>query len=200
MKILATGDIHGDVTLAKRLAKKAKDEEVDLVLITGDITYFDQGVDGLIGPFKKAGKKILFIPGNHDSFATADFLTEIYGIKNVHGYSVKYEDVGIFGCGFANIGPNQIDEKEIFDNLKKGFDNIKYLKKKIMMTHVHPSDTKMEKFSNFVKGSEGVKKAVEKFKPDILFCSHVHEAQGIEEKIGNTRVINVGREGKIIDI
>ena len=86
MKILATGDIHGDVSLVKKLAKKAKDEDVDLVLITGDITYFDQGVDGLIGPFKKAGKKVLFIPGNHDSVATADFLTEFYGIKNVHGY------------------------------------------------------------------------------------------------------------------
>jgi uncharacterized protein len=199
MKILATGDIHGDVSLVKKLAKQAKDENVDLVLITGDITYFDQGVDGLIGPFKKVNKKVLFIPGNHDSVATADFLTEFYGIKNVHGYSVKYEDVGIFGCGFANIGPNQIDEKEIYDNLKKGFDNIKYLRKKIMMTHVHPSETKMEKFSDFVKGSEGVKKAVETFKPDILFCSHVHEAQGIEEKIGNTRVINVGREGKVIN-
>ena len=33
MKILATGDIHGDVSLAKKLAKRAKDEEVDLVLI-----------------------------------------------------------------------------------------------------------------------------------------------------------------------
>ncbi|MBI4454227.1 metallophosphoesterase [Candidatus Woesearchaeota archaeon] len=200
MKILATGDIHGDVGLAKKLAKRAKDEGVELVLITGDITHFDQSVDGLIGPFKKAGKKVLFIPGNHDSFATADFLAEIYGIKNIHGYSVKYDEIGIFGCGFANIGPNQISEKEIFDTLKKGNDSIKYLKKKIMMTHVHPSKTKMEKFSNFVKGSDGVRKAVEEFKPDILVCSHVHEAQGIEEKIGNTRVINVGKEGKIINI
>lgn len=200
MKILATGDIHGDVSLAKKLAKRAKDEGVELVLITGDITHFDQSVDGLIGPFKKAGKKVLFIPGNHDSFATADFLAEIYGIKNIHGYSVKYDEIGIFGCGFANIGPNQISEKEIFETLKKGNDGIKYLKKKIMMTHVHPSKTKMEKFSNFVKGSDGVRKAVEEFKPDILVCSHVHEAQGIEEKIGNTRVINVGKEGKIINI
>lgn len=200
MKILATGDIHGDVSLAKKLAKKATDENVDLVLITGDISYFDQGVDGLIGPFKKAGKKVLFIPGNHDSFATADFLAEVYGIKNVHGYSVKYEDIGIFGCGFANIGPNQLEEKEIYDTLKKGHDYLKNMKKTIMMTHVHPSKTKMEKFSDFVKGSDGVRKAVEKFKPDILFCSHVHEAQGIEEMIGNTKVINVGREGKIINL
>jgi len=200
MRILATGDLHGDTGLAKRLAKKAKDENVDLVIITGDISYFDEGVEGLIGPFKKAGKKILFVPGNHDSFATSDFLAEVYGIKNIHGYSVKYEDIGIFGCGFANVGPNQIDEKEIFDTLKKGFDKIKYLKKRIMITHVHPNESKMEKFSNFVPGSEGVKKAIDKFKPDILFCSHVHEAEGIEEMIGKTKVVNVGRIGKIFDV
>ena len=69
-----------------------------------------------------------------------------------------------------------------------------------MVTHVHPSDSTMEKFSQFIPGSNGVKKAVEKFKPDILLCSHVHEAEGIEEKIGNTRVINVGKKGKIIEL
>ena len=200
MKVLAAGDIHSDVSLSNKLAERAKKEDVDLIILCGDLTNFDTWQDNLMKPFAKLNKKVLFVPGNHDSFATADFVTEIYGFKNIHGYSVKYEDVGIFGCGFANIGPNQIDEKEIYDNLKKGFDNIKYLKKKIMMTHVHPSETKMEKFSDFVKGSIGVKKAVEKFKPDILFCSHVHEAQGIEEKIGDTKVINVGREGKIIDL
>jgi Icc-related predicted phosphoesterase len=69
-----------------------------------------------------------------------------------------------------------------------------------MVTHVHPSETKMEKFSNIVPGSTGVKRAVEKFHPDILLCSHVHEAEGIEEKIGKTKVINVGKKGKIIEI
>lgn len=69
-----------------------------------------------------------------------------------------------------------------------------------MITHVHPSNTKMEKFTKFFPGSGGVKKAIDTFKPDILLCSHVHEAEGIEEKVGKTRVINVGRKGKIIEI
>jgi len=69
-----------------------------------------------------------------------------------------------------------------------------------MVTHVHPSQTKMEKFSDFFPGSTGVKKAVEKLKPDILLCSHVHEAEGIEEKVGKTRVLNVGKKGKIIEL
>jgi Icc-related predicted phosphoesterase len=51
-----------------------------------------------------------------------------------------------------------------------------------------------------VPGSDAVRKAVEKFKPDILLCGHVHEAEGLEEVIGKTRVINVGRKGKIITL
>ena len=156
--------------------------------------------DNLIGPFKKRNKKVLLIPGNHETVATADFLAQLYGMKNIHGYSVKYGDVGIFGAGGANIGLFQLDEDEIFDLLKKGYDRINYLNKKIMVTHVHPTGTKMEKLTSIFPGSTGIRKAVETFKPDILLCSHVHEAEGIEEKIGNTQVINVGKAGKIIDI
>lgn len=200
LKILAAGDIHGDMTLARKLADKAEKEKVDLVILCGDLTYAERSTEGIVGPFVRKHKKVLLIPGNHESLATADFLAELYGVKNIHGYSVKYKDVGIFGAGGANIGLHQLPEKEIYDLLKKGHDKIRELKKTIMVTHVHPSGTKMERFSQFVPGSTGVEKAVQKFKPDILLCSHVHEAEGIEEKIGKTRVINVGKKGKIIEI
>ena len=39
IKILAVGDIHGDVGLVKKLAKKARDENVDLVILAGDLTF-----------------------------------------------------------------------------------------------------------------------------------------------------------------
>jgi hypothetical protein len=200
LRILASGDIHGDIGLARKLADQAEKENVDLVILCGDLTFFDQSSDGIVGPFVKKHKKVLLIPGNHESLATADFLAELYGVKNIHGSSVQYKDVGIFGAGGANIGINQISEKDIYDLLKKGHDTIKGLNKTIMVTHVHPSESKMEKFSKFVPGSDGVKKAIDKFRPDILLCSHVHEAEGIEEKIGRTRVINVGKKGKIIEI
>jgi len=58
----------------------------------------------------------------------------------------------------------------------------------------------MERFSEFVHGSEGLRKAIDVLKPNMVFCSHVHEAEGIEEMIGETRVINVGRKGKIIEV
>ena len=207
LRILAAGDIHGDSRLANELAEKAVKEKVDLVILCGDLTIADQPAKGIISPFTKKNKKVLLIPGNHDSFATADFLTELYGIKNIHGYSVRYEDVGIFGCSAVNTGMHQLSEIEIYELLKKGFSKIKYLNKKIMVTHTPPTNTKMEKFSHAFLGnkdiqvaSKGVEKAVKAFKPDLLICSHLHESEGIEELLDNTLVINVGRKGRIIEL
>ena len=114
-----------------------------------------------------------------------------------------------FGKEFKTLGVSrdctkiEITSKSVFWGIEssfKGFSKIKDAKKKIMVTHVHPTGTKMEKFTHVFPGSKGVQKAIERFKPDILLCSHVHEAEGIEEKIGNTLVINVGKKGKIIEI
>ncbi len=202
MKILAAGDIHGDLKIVEKLSKKAKEEKVDLVILCGDLTLAETSTSGLIGPFLKKGLKVIFVPGNHESFATADFLAELYDIKNLHGYSIKYKDIGIFGAGGAtNVGPQPpISESEFFNSLKKGFSGVKDLKKKIMVTHVHPSESVSEKFTRHFKGSTAVKKAIDQFNPDILLCAHVHEAEGLEEKIGKTNVINVGRKGKIITL
>lgn len=202
MKILAAGDIHGDVSVAKRLAERAKKENVDLVVLAGDIMEDNDKLPGVISPFLEKKQKVLFVPGNHESLATADFIADFYDITNLHGYSIKYNDVGIFGCSASNIGINQLSEEEIFSLLKKGFEKVKNIKKKVMVTHVHPSETKMGKLGHpLVKeGSEGVRKAVKQFKPDVLICSHIHEASGIEERLGKTKIFNVGGEGKIIVI
>lgn len=204
LKILAAGDIHGDKNLVKKLAEKAEKYDVDLVILTGDITFNEKDIEGIIGQFLAKNKKVLLIPGNHETLATIDFLVDLYGpdVKNIHGYSLKIKNIGIFGVGGAvEVGPKfTLTENQIFETLKKGFEKIKDTKKKIMVTHVHPAESLLEKFSKIVPGSKSVRKAIKYFKPDIVLCSHVHEAAGLEEKIGKTKVINVGREGKIIEI
>jgi len=204
LKILAASDIHADKKAIDDLAEKAEKEDVDLVVLCGDLTMEESSTDNIIGPFAKKHKKVLLIPGNHESVATTDFLAEVYepDARSLHGYSVKYKGVGIFGAGgVTNIGPQPpIDEGEMYDLLKKGFDKIRYLKKKIMVTHAPPADLKMDRHFDFKPGSDAIRKAVENFKPDIVVCGHVHETAGLEEKIGKTRVINVGKKGKIIKV
>jgi len=201
MKLLVAGDFHGDSSSAVRLAKRASAEKVDIVLLCGDIVEMNTDSKNLIKPFADAGKKVILIPGNHDGFAVADFLADMYNVRNLHGYSAVYGDVGLFGCGGANIGLEALSEEEIFSILKKGFERVKNLGKKIMVTHVFPSGSLMDKMSHTnLIGSAGVRKALLELKPDILFCSHAHEAEGVEERIGNTNVICVGRNGRIVEV
>lgn len=197
-KILAVGDIHGDTGLVKKLAKKAEDENVDLVIIAGDLTFVEYSTKNLVGPFMKLKKPILIIPGNHEGNDLINEMTEIYtGTKNIHGNYFKTGDLGIFGAGGGDI-IFATPDKEIFSSLEKAHDKIKNLKKKIMVTHMHPRGGEQE-FSGF-PGSLAVRKAIKKFHPDILINAHIHEAGGMEEMIGNTQVMNVSRKPKIFEI
>ena len=199
-KILAIGDIHGDTGLVKKLAKKAKEEHVDLVILAGDITFIEQSLKDLVGPFIKEKKQVLLIPGNHESNATIDFLAEMYpNTRNLHGYSLQKGDLGIFGAGHdSQMGPFWIKDEEIFEILKKGHEKVKDAKKKIMVTHATHAGGKAELLG--FKGSKAIKKAIKKFQPDVLISAHIHEAGGLQETMGKTKIINVSRKAKIFEI
>ena len=198
VKIFAAGDFHGDVKTASDLADKAKENGADLIILNGDLTE-ELEVMPVVGPFHKLGKKLLLIPGNHDYLVT-EFLTKLYKADNLHKNAVMYRNIGIVGCSSLNIGLHQMNDEEVYSIIVENFKKIKDAKKKILVTHVHPAETKMERFSDFVPGSKGLRKAIEKCQPDIVICGHVHEAEGLEEQIGKTKVINVGKQGKIIDL
>ena len=158
----------------------------------------EQAIENIVGPFVKAKKQVLLIPGNHESAATIDFLSKMYGAKNIHGYGLRIGDVGIFGAGTADIGPHSIGDSGISELLRKAHEEVKDAKRKVMVTHMHPSGSKAEMFG--FPGSIAIRKAVDKFKPEILIDAHIHEAGGMEETLGSTRVINVSRKEKIFEI
>lgn len=199
-KIMAIGDIHGDTGLVKKLAKKAKDEKVDLIIIPGDLTWLEQSTENLIGPFVKEGKEILIMPGNHETIPTINFLSAMYPkTRNIHGKGIKVGDIGIFGAGYAtNTGPFWIEEKELSKKLHQAHEKIKDAKKKIMVTHMHHEGSGAE-FTGF-PGSKAVKDAIKKFKPDFVISGHIHEAGGLYEKLGKTKIINVSRNAAIFEV
>ena len=198
MKILALSDVHGDRSFIKQMAVLGEREKVDLVILAGDLVDHAGELKGLVGPFKEKGLDVGVIPGNHEGLAEINTLVELYGIKNLHGYVIRKGDVAIFGCGYADVGIHQLSEDDFFATLRNAHESIKDAKKKVMITHVQPSDSILG--LGVFPGSTGVRKAVEEFQPDIHICGHIHETHGIEEMIGKTRVINVGKTGRIIEV
>jgi len=98
VKILAIGDLHGDKGLVKKISLQAQKENVDLIILAGDLTMFELSTKGLIKPFIEKNQEVLFIPGNHESLSTASSISKNYSnAKNIHGYSFSKNNLGIFG-------------------------------------------------------------------------------------------------------
>ena len=195
-KILAASDFHGDSTTTKRLAEQAKKENVDLVILAGDLFGAIESKN-ILKPFTDRKQKVVFVPGNWESSETANFLSRLYGIKNIGDHYLKYGNIGIFGIGSPDWQMN-IDNNKTFKKLKQDFEKIKNLEKKIMVSHINPANTKSE-FSG-IAGSKEIRKAIDEFQPDIFVSGHIHEAEGITETIGKTKIFNIGKKGKIIEI
>jgi len=193
LRILAAADLHGDLNIARRLSKKGLKEKVDLVVLAGDVYGYSEGEAGILEPFRKAGQKVLFVPGNCDFDEEHEMLKE--EAKSIHNYYVTYGGVGIVGIGNPNwkLSLDAGDLKEI----KRNFGRMK-AGKKVLVSHLHAGGTKAE-FSG-IPGDGVLRDAVEEFKPDLLIAAHIHEGEGIEDVIGGTKVVQVGRSGKIISI
>lgn len=193
LRILAAGDLHGDFDIAKKLSAKAKKNKVDLVVLAGDVYGYTEGDEGILKPFAKAKQKVVFVPGNCDFEEDRAMLSK-QG-KDIHNYYVTYGGVGIAGIGSPDW-KLRLDEED-FAGIKRNFERMK-AKKRILVSHLHAEGTAAE-FSG-IPGEKVLRKAVKQFKPDLLISAHIHEAEGIEDKIGKTRVIQVGRKGKVLEI
>ena len=197
LRILAASDLHDSKSAVEKLAKKALEEKVDLVILAGDIHSYHEGTKNFLTPLIKTKKKILFIPGNCDTRIEHEQLRK--EAKSIHGYYVTYGGVGIAGIGSPDwtLQHDDID----FLIIKQQMEKMKP-KKKILVSHLHAAGTIAEKMGRFTgwTGDEVLRYAVEKFQPDILISGHIHEAEGIEEKIGKTKVFQVGKRGKIIEL
>ena len=199
MKIMAVADLHNDFKNVKKLANRAKKEKIDIVLICGDITFFDDYINGMIGPFLDKKTTVMFVPGNHDSHITAEYIVQKYDILNLHERTAEIKNVGFVGLGGANVGPNITNEEDAKIYLSRGFEDIEDMKKKILVTHVHPASCKVEEEWGF-PGSDAVTEAIYEFQPNIHVHGHIHEAEGSVQMIGKTKSICVGKKGTIFKI
>lgn len=196
MKILAISDIHGDIGLVKKIEKLIDKEKVDVVILAGDQTWFESSTKNLVGPLTK--KRTLIIPSNHESNKTVSMWEAQYeNLKNIHkNYHIE-DNIGFFGSGTLEWGM-KTSKLPIYEELKWSHEKIKHLTKKILITHEPPAGSKIELLG--FPGSYGVRKAIDKFKPDFAFCGHIHEGGGLIEKIGKTTVMNVSRTPRIVEI
>jgi putative phosphoesterase len=117
MKIGVTSDIHTDISpanrqIAKHLANEARDAELDVLVICGDISPDIMTLSNTLGAFHDIGQQCrkLFVAGNHDiwligvnnGITSHDKYSLITAICSEHGFHHLGDSPVIFGdVGFC---------------------------------------------------------------------------------------------------
>ncbi|MGH9909871.1 MAG: metallophosphoesterase family protein [Nitrososphaerales archaeon] len=198
MRVLAFSDVHGDQSIIAKIKQKAKD--CDLILCCGDITPA-HGI--AIDAARQIGKfhaHVLAIPGNFETPSGMGLVCKELGWIDLHGKSIEIQGLLFFGCGGGNIGPFNTPYELTEEQFKEILHKFDAREKFVFVSHC-PSKGFLDKVgSGLHVGSAVIGEFVKEMQPLYQFCGHIHEEGGKESLIGRTKVYNVARQVKVLDI
>ena len=192
--MVAFTDFHGNLDAYHRAERLVRTGDFGCLIVAGDIVNHDVGAaKQRLTELASAGVTLLFVPGNMDSPELGSW-SGIPGVQGLHGKSATVDDVFFVGLGGAPMGsgatPFEIPDaqaEQLLNRSMAGYKNGPL----VLVSHCPPKNTKVDLASGSHIGSSVVRNFVERYKPALVVCGHVHEARGLDS-IGETQVVNIG--------
>ena len=191
MDALIFTDFHNQYKYMEQLSQKAR--AVDLIICAGDISSFERGLYEALDVLNTWHRPILMIHGNHEKeVSMMQACSRFKNLDFIHKQERIISNTSILGWGGGG-----------FNTFDKGLDNQiplwkRVKRKKILVTHAPPHRTRVDHIGKHV-GNKTIRKAIEELEPMIAICGHIHENEGKEDVLGQTRIINPGPCGMIIN-
>jgi len=196
MKVLVGTDFHGNEAMFEGFTAKAEEERAEIIVVCGDLTHFGDFEQAryLLSLLAATRVPVLFVPGNCDPPPLVG--VDIEGAKCIHGASVSYSDTTFLGVGGSPptpfSTPFEMAEQDILKALNHASANLGGDRWIVLVSHTPPFNTRLDKTGRGRHvGSVSVRRFIEKTKPSVVFCGHIHEAKG-KDRIGNTILVNPG--------
>jgi len=197
MRLLILSDIHGHTEKVRPLFNVVKNNSPDALVICGDITHFGDmaQASAILKELTGLATTVLFVPGNCDPPQLA-LEPVVEGATNIHGrcLSILGENfIGIGGCIPTPFGtPFELTEDEIGRLLDAAQRNCGESKSTILVSHDPSYGTEADKTSiGYHVGSKTIRAFIEKTRPSLVACGHIHESRAIQS-LGTTLIVNPG--------
>jgi Icc-related predicted phosphoesterase len=190
MKILAVADFHGSQYRLNIVLENIKKYSPELVIVCGDITQFGPG-EVATNFLNQISVDTFAIPGNIDTHDVAEAI-EKSKATNIALKKVEKNKISFVGVGGDNISKS---DAHIIGKLLD--------EKSVLVSHAPPYGFQDKAFIGMHAGNKDLRKIVDKCKPRLVLCGHIHEDPGYT-KTDNTIIVNcsMGKrgEGAIIEI
>jgi Icc-related predicted phosphoesterase len=193
MRIVAISDIHGRTALSTNIINVLG--HADLVIIAGDITNFGgyEEARRIVSTIQSFAPKIVSIPGNCDRLTVNKYLED--AAISVHGRSQLLNSLMLYGVGGCATTPFHTPQEYTDDDIAtmlNAWQKDDAVRWHILITHCPPFNTRLDRtFLGQHVGSKTIRAFIEKNRPDLVICGHIHEARGVD-RVDSTICINPG--------
>ena len=198
MNILAFSDFHENKSAMKKIKEKL--DTADILICHGDLTNWGRNLEKIVNEICSWGKNVLFLHGNHENENIMRNIVDKYkNAKFLHMASYRMGKYLIFGYG----GDGFAATDGVFEKVSEKF--AKEIKKDdivIMVSHGPPYGNKADYLGKDIghRGCKSYTKFIEKYKPMLWICGHLHETFGAIDIKGKTVIANPGAEGRILKV
>jgi Icc-related predicted phosphoesterase len=198
MRLLAFSDLHRDLGQAAELV--AMSAGADVVIGAGDFASVHEGLEETIGALATIEAPTILVPGNNETEEALREATAGWSAATVlHGEGATIEGAEFYGLGAGvPITPWEwsfdLDDEaaaEMLSGCPEGA---------ILVLHSPPRGHCDSGGGGGHFGSEALLRAIERKRPRLAVCGHIHESWGCESRIGETPVRNLGPKGAWVEL
>ncbi len=198
MRLLLCSDIHCDVDAARRLVERSA--EADVLVCAGDLAVMRRGLEDTVAALAEAPVPTVLVPGNGESDEELAEACSTWPDAHVlHGSGVELGGLPFWGLGggvpVTPFGAWSFDlTEEEARELLAGCPP-----SSVLVTHSPPIGH-LDESGGRSLGSRAVLEAVERVKPRLVVCGHIHGWWECESRQGDTRIVNAGPRGVWVEL
>jgi Icc-related predicted phosphoesterase len=198
MKLLAFSDLHRDLDQARELIERSS--EANVVIAAGDFASVHEGLEEAIDALSGISAPTVLVPGNNETEDALRRACEGWDSATVlHGEGTEVDGVQFFGLGAGvPITPwdwsFDLDEEDASEKLAGCPEGA------VLVVHSPPKGHCDTSSAGDHLGSEAILETIEKKRPKLAVCGHIHEAWGAESAVGPTQVVNLGPSGRMFEV
>ncbi len=193
MRILAFSDLHCDERQARELVERSR--SVDVVVGAGDFARVHRGLESTIDLLKAIDKPTVLVPGNNETDRALREACAGWPAAHVlHGEAVELAGRTFFGLGGGipetpwdwSHDLSEQEAEALLEAMPEGA---------VLVVHSPPHG-----HCDDGLGSRAILRAIERKRPPLCVCGHVHQCWGQESRVDGTLVANLGPEGRIFEL
>lgn len=199
MNLLCVSDLHADLAACASIAQRAP--TADVVVLAGDFARQHRMLSETIDALRSITTPCVLVPGNNETPEALLEACEGWEAATVlHGSGCDIGGVPFWGLGagvpVTPFGSWSFDLTEdqarpLLAGCPEGA---------VLVSHSPPKGHGDTTGSGLAAGSVALLETIDRARPRLVVCGHVHDSWGYDATRGPTRIINAGPRGFLVEL